>query len=297
MAALPIPSIDLGAASLRVDRLRCDTRNFTWLSEKLRLLTGINLNETPKNLSLMAARLVRVIERRGLSGYDEYCALLEGGGGDVVEEFISALTTNTTMFFREAPHFETLTRLLPEYIRAKRAQGSGELRVWCAASSSGQEPYSIAMTILEAVPGLNDLNLRVLATDIDLDVLTRASKGTYTEAEMADVAPLFRQKYFRRVKTERGDHYTILPSLRKLVTFAPFNLMTASYPFKHGFDVIFCRNVLIYFDRAVATTVTDRLGAALAVGGHLFVGHSEVGIVRPGVLVTQASAVYRRVRP
>ncbi len=294
MTAPSSQAFDLKSASSRLDGLRQDEANFTVLAQHLKALTGIHLLVSPKNLSLMAARLVRVLERRGITSYEAYAALLERGQPDVVQEFISALTTNTTEFFREPRHFEILTQLLAAQIRQKRAQGSSEYRVWCSASSTGQEVYSIVMTLLEADPSFGDWNLKVLATDIDRDVLTRASRGRYSEAEMVSVPPIQRQRFFHRDKAGDQVAFIVNDAVRKFVTFAPFNLMTPAYPFKHGFDLIFCRNVLIYFERAVSTGVTDRLSGTLRPGGLMFLGHSEVGIVRPGSLTSDFSAVYRK---
>jgi chemotaxis protein methyltransferase CheR len=151
------------------------------------------------------------------------------------------------------------------------------------------------MMLHETVPNLGEWSVKALGTDIDMKVLERASQGVYSEHEMASVPPIYRQKYFVRNGASSHSHFAIAKAVRSLVTFAPFNLTSDVYPFKHGFDLVFCRNVLIYFDRPTATSVTDRLAGTLRPNGLLFVGHSEVGIVRPNSLKAEASAVYRRI--
>jgi chemotaxis protein methyltransferase CheR len=253
-------------AAAKVERLRADVASFEALSLKL-----------------------RVMEKHEI---EDYKALLKhlNGGGPLVAEFIAAMTTHTTEFFREPRHFERLSLRIKDYFKNK-----SELRIWCAAASSGQEVYSLLIALFEAEPGLNGANVKVLATDIDLKVLERASLGVYSEAEMASLNPLYRQRYFRKQKSKQNLQFIVASSLRDCVTFAPFNLMNPTYPFQKRFDIIFCRNVLIYFDRETAIAVTGRLAEVLQPEGFLCVGHSEVGLVRTPLLKAEDSAFYRRI--
>ena len=138
-------------------------------------------------------------------------------------------------------------------------------------------------------PGHAALNA-LLATDIDRDILERAASARYTDHEADSLPPLYRQKYFKRI----DDHWHVSPALKRLVTFAPFNLMTPAYPFQHPFDVVFCRNVLIYFDRPTVADVLRKLSGSLGPGGHLYLGHSEAGTLRSPLMQSVAPAVYKR---
>ncbi|HYX38846.1 MAG TPA: CheR family methyltransferase [Oligoflexus sp.] len=296
MKAPSMKSIDLDSASARLEHLRADEVHFEKLAHILKDLAGINLAKTPKNMSLMAARLARLFEKHGIDSYGTFLQQLQGGRGPLVEEFISAMTTNTTEFFRESRHFEQLSHMLPGYLKERRNGDTPEIRVWCAASSSGQEVYSLLITLLESEPSLTEWNLKMLATDIDLNMLDRASLGMYTESEVTGIPPLYRQKYFTQQKVGQSTKFVVTPQLRNFVTFAPFNLMTESYPFRHPFDIVFCRNVLIYFDRETATTVTERIAQVIRPAGFLVVGHSEVGLVKSSTFASEASAFYRKIR-
>jgi chemotaxis protein methyltransferase CheR len=281
-------------------RLQQDLPGFLVLSRLLKELAGINLPDNLKNLSLMASRLAPVLKARGLGDYGTFARLLKSGDQEAITEFVSALTTNTTHFFREGAHFQHLSQALPAILERKRKSGHRELRIWCAAASTGQEPYTIAMTVLGGIPDAAHWDIRFLATDIDPEVLSRASLGQYNESEMAGVPPLLRQKYFQsrsQIPTRKSPHSEIeqvVPGLSQLIRFAPLNLMSEKYPFQHPFDIIFCRNVLIYFEAATASAVVHRLGTALGAGGLLYLGHSESGTMKSNILAPVGHAVYQR---
>ncbi len=276
------------------EELLVDTRGFRELSNILKDATGIHLVDSSKNRSLMASRLNSILRRRGLAGYGVYLKmLLAANNPGILSEFVSALTTNTTQFFREAPHFGQLKDILPSILAGKAASDSRELRVWCAAASSGQEPYSILITLLESIDPALYWQLKFLGTDIDADVLARAIGGKYSESEVESLPALYRQKYMLAHKTRAATTYEIRREIREKIRFAQLNLIEA-FPFQYKFDVIFCRNVLIYFDSKTGREVVDRLIAALAPGGVLFLGHSESGTMKPGMLPSFAHAAYRK---
>ncbi|MCJ8506385.1 protein-glutamate O-methyltransferase CheR [Rhizobium lemnae] len=233
---------------------------------------GIFLNDT--KASLVYSRLSKHIRNLGLSGFPEYCALVASPeGAPVRREMLSHLTTNFTRFFRENHHFEHLRdEVLPGLIA--RAKSGGRVRIWSAASSDGQEPYSIALTVMSLLPNAADYDFRILATDIDPKILALARAGAYDENSLETVTPAMRKQYFREVTIDGRRKFQIDDKVKKLITYNELNLM-AQWPFKGQFDVIFCRNVVIYFDEPTQMKIWSRFSELLPVGGHLYIGHSE----------------------
>ncbi|MFV0336171.1 MAG: CheR family methyltransferase [Tropicimonas sp.] len=230
----------------------------------------------PEQAPMLFARVSKRLRALGISERARYCELIEGPEGrDERRNLINALTTNVTGFFREAHHFDLLAQdILPGL--AAHARAGGRVRLWSAGCSSGPEPYSIAMVVLEAVPEAEELDIRILATDINPQVLQVARAGLFSGADLARVPAWRRRRFFDRLPGTRsgGDTYRIRPCLANLVSFRELNLH-APWPMRNGFDVIFCRNVMIYFDRDTRNTLWSRFRAALVPNGHLFVGHSE----------------------
>ncbi len=251
-------------------------------------LFGLHLPAGKRDL--VYARLIKRLRALGLRDFQSYCKLLDSGDEEEQQRMLSALTTNVTHFFREAHHFETLRSIvLPPLLDAARR---GErVRVWSAGCSSGQEPYSIALTILEIMPEAPRFDIRILATDVDRDILARAEAGTYGAEDVDSVD----QPVFGRYFPKTGASVVAAPDLRKLITFAELNLM-GDWPMRGVFDVIFCRNVAIYFDKPTQQRLWERFAQHMRINGHLFIGHSErvTGPAEPlfkGVGVT----TYRRV--
>jgi len=273
-----------------VEALQRDQAGFEHLATLLQEWAGIHLPLNSKNLSLMAGRLSRVLELHGARNYSEYAQMLSLRQAELGPEFISAMTTNTTQFFREDHHFKILQqKVVPELL--KRNSSTREIRVWCSASSTGQEPYTLAIVLSEALKAYPLWKVKILATDIDHEVLEKAREGIYTEEESSSLPPLYRQKYFSLIPTEGAPFFQVKPSLRSLVVFRQFNLLSDSYSFTQPFDVVFCRNVLIYFDRKDCEYVVQSLTRSLSHMGHLFLGHAEAGTLRNADLVSVASAV------
>jgi chemotaxis protein methyltransferase CheR len=233
---------------------------------------GISLNET--KASLVYSRLSKHIRNLGLSGFKEYCSLVSSPAGAAERrEMLSHLTTNFTRFFRENHHFEHLkTEVLPELLA--RAKSGGRVRIWSAACSDGQEPYSIALTVLAMMPNAADFDFRILATDIDPKILALARAGAYDEAALETVSPAMRKQWFQEAEIQGRRKFLIDDRVKRLITFNELNLM-AQWPFKGTFDVIFCRNVVIYFDEPTQVKIWSRFADLLPVGGHLYIGHSE----------------------
>lgn len=233
---------------------------------------GIALNDS--KASLVYSRLSKHIRNLGLSGFRAYCQLVasQEGAGER-REMLSHLTTNFTRFFRENHHFEHLRdEVLPGLIQ--RAKSGGRVRIWSAASSDGQEPYSIALTVFQAFPNVLDYDFKILATDIDPKILAIARQGAYDEQALETVSPAIRKQWFKEVEINGRRKFQVDERLKRLITYNELNLM-AQWPFKGKFDVIFCRNVVIYFDEPTQMRIWTRFADLLPVGGHLYIGHSE----------------------
>jgi chemotaxis protein methyltransferase CheR len=274
-----------------LEELQADEAGFHRISIRIKKYAGIHLPASPKNLSLVSGRLHSVIRGLGLKSYLEYDKYLESSSGVELQEFISALTTNTTQFFREESHFQVFAQNFSKCLEDKRRRGDSEVRVWCAASSTGQEPYSLLMTMKQILPAYPGIQLRFLASDIDTEVLQTASDGVYSAEDLKTLPALHRQRWVN----EREDRdFEIRSELRSAIRFARFNLQTEKWPFQFPFDFIFCRNVLIYFDREDCMKIIDKMTRSLAVGGHLFLGHSESGMLRHSLLESVGNAVARR---
>jgi chemotaxis protein methyltransferase CheR len=247
-------------------------RDLTEISAMIYADAGIYLNET--KASLVYSRLSKHIRALGLSGFREYCEIVASSDGAAERrEMLSHLTTNFTRFFRENHHFEHLRdHVLPGLIA--RAKSGGRVRLWSAACSDGQEPYSMALTVLSQFPNVFDYDFRILATDIDPKILAQARAGIYDESSLETVTPAMRKQWFTEVNVNGRTKFEISEKVKKLITYNELNLMT-QWPFKGNFDVIFCRNVVIYFDEPTQIKIWNRFATLLPVGGHLYIGHSE----------------------
>ncbi len=281
---------DIASGLYDFEEIKLTDKMFDKFSKKMYELAGVDLPFTPKNHALIRNRIVKLLRRHGLKSYEEYWALLEKGTHDNIQEYISALTTNMTSFYRESNHFEFMAKAIPELA----AKFGSELRVWCAAASTGQEPYTLAMTVCESLAEVQSSKVRLLATDIDLQVLKKGSVGTYEEREMQGLPPAQRAKYFEKVKANGDEFWRAKDQIHKMIRFAQFNLMNPKYEFQHKFHMIFCRNVLIYFDEATTKKVIENLVTCLAPGGYLVLGHSESGNVKHPNLKPLSRAVYQK---
>ncbi|MEK1930521.1 MAG: protein-glutamate O-methyltransferase CheR [Pararhizobium sp.] len=233
---------------------------------------GIYLNES--KASLVYSRLSKHIRNLGLKGFREYCQLVSSPAGAAERrDMLSHLTTNFTRFFRENHHFEHLkSDVLPELLN--RAKNGGRVRIWSAACSDGQEPYSIALTVLSMMPNAADYDFRILATDIDPKILALARAGAYDATALETVSPAIRKQWFSEIAVNGRQKWQVDDRVKRLITFNELNLM-AQWPFKGQFDVIFSRNVVIYFDEPTQMKIWSRFAGMLTPKGHLYIGHSE----------------------
>ena len=247
-------------------------RNFEQISVLLREHSGIVLNEA--KATLVYSRLAKRVRKLGLQSFDEYCEFIETpGGADEHNEMLAALTTNVTRFFREPHHFEHLRqKVLPRL--AKAAERGARVRIWSAACSSGEEPYSIAMTLLDVLPGAARHDVRILATDIDPNILAKARTGVYREDAVSPIPAGLRERGLSREREGAEQFWRVRDEVRALISFKPLNLI-GHWPMQGRFDVVFCRNVVIYFDEATQALLWDRFKKVLTPEGRLYIGHSE----------------------
>ncbi len=226
---------------------------------------GISLTESKQEM--VYSRLARRLRATNINSFGQYLDLLERGQDpEEWEAFTNALTTNLTSFFREEHHFPVLA----DFAR----QLKDPITVWCSASSTGEEPYSIAMTLCEAYGTLTP-PVKIVATDIDTNVLATAAKGVYNYDRLEKMSNERMKKFFLRGKGEQSGLVRVRPELRQLIEFKQLNLLAPGWPISGGFDVIFCRNVMIYFDKPTQKTILQRFAPLLKPHGLLFVGHSE----------------------
>ena len=233
--------------------------------------TGIALADTKRQL--VYGRLARRLRALKFSTFGEYIELLERGEPAELEEFTNAVTTNLTSFFREPHHFEYLAQnALPELVA--RAAGRNRLRLWCCAASTGEEPYSIAMILREAQALLAGWDVKLLATDLDSNVLAHGKAGVYTRDRFGTVGSKRMSRFFEDEGRGGEQKYSANDELRNLITFKQLNLMH-DWPMKGPFDAIFCRNVIIYFDKDTQRVLFERMAALQRAGDFLSLGHSE----------------------
>jgi chemotaxis protein methyltransferase CheR len=235
------------------------------------LHAGISVSEAKREL--VYSRLTRRLRNLGIDRFGNYCSLLEAGDSSEVPQFVNAITTNLTAFFREMHHFQFLTnKVLPEIWNIKANDRT--LRIWSAGCSTGEEPYSIAITVRNSLNNRQGWNIKILATDIDSDVLATAGKGVYPEERTSALPTDVLQSAFQKGIGSNQGLVKINPELTKMIAFRQLNLM-GPWPMRGLFDVIFCRNVVIYFSKENQRILFDRFANALNPGGFLFIGHSE----------------------
>jgi chemotaxis protein methyltransferase CheR len=249
------------------------TRDFKRIAAIFEHDAGIVLSDV--KAPLVYSRLVKRLRVLGLESFNAYCGLVESQDGTAERgRMIGALTTNVTRFFREPHHFDHLRqRVLPPL--AVKVRAGAPLRIWSAGCSSGEEPYSIALTVLAVIPDATKYDVKILATDINKEVLAAGREGAYPEAVVSHLTRQQRADWFTMTRDAGGEKlWHAGEALRSLVAFRELNLM-AEWPMKQAYQAIFCRNVAIYFEDGAQTQIWHRLAGQLAPGGCLYVGHSE----------------------
>jgi chemotaxis protein methyltransferase CheR len=270
-------------------------RDFNRLAGFIQDYSGIRM--PPNKVTLVEGRLRRRVRALGMPSLARYCRHLFDEGGMQAEavHLIDAVTTNKTDFFREPEHFRVLRDVaLPQLLSERRANGPTTIKLWSAACSTGAECYTLAMVFAEFAQQRGGLSASILGTDISTEVLQVAVHATYPEAAIAPVPMELRRRYLLRSRDGSRGLVRIVPALRHMTHFARLNLMETEYPFDTDYDVVFCRNILIYFEPPVQQEVLLRLCRHLRPGGFLFLGHTEslAGFQLP--LQGVASTVFRR---
>ncbi len=248
-------------------------REFARVKARVYAEAGISLSDAKR--TLVVSRLSKLVRGLDLNSFDDYLDYLERhGSADDQQDFVNALTTNLTRFWREDHHFEHLVGYVGDLIQRRPRMGMGgkpKLRIWSAGCSTGQEPYTIALTLLDAFPELKRWDFRILATDIDTTVVAKAATGLYPVSELSGLSA----ERARLFEDAGGGNVRIPLAARQLVAFKQLNLMHNPWPMRGPFDAVFCRNVAIYFDKKTQATLFSRLGAILVPDGFLYIGHSE----------------------
>lgn len=233
---------------------------------------GITLSDQKK--SLVVGRLQKILRQRGMKTFREYYdSLLSDKTDQAISELANQITTNHTFFFREPDHFDFFkSTILPWMVKEHSAKHSKDLRIWCAAASSGEEPYTLIMTLFEHFGAdYKNWDCGLLATDVSEKALIAAKRGVYDKTRLQGVSPQIISKYFKQTP----DGYQVIDKIKQEVTIRRFNLMNKTLPFKKPFDCIWCRNVMIYFDNPTKIELVNRMYNHTVPGGYLLIGHSE----------------------
>jgi chemotaxis protein methyltransferase CheR len=265
-----LPRFDKPTASTLVDA-QITPQEFEFVRTVVEKNAGIILSTN--KMQLVQGRLLRRARELGLGSIGEYCETIRNGGPEELVSLINAITTNVTSFFRESHHFDALMSvMMPEAMG--RNERSRRMRIWSAGCSSGEEPYSIAMACAETLGTQRGWDFKILATDIDSEMLHTAETGRYSGERLSGVSEERKRRWFSRDESSGDVEWQIASELQSLITFRQLNLMN-NWPMRGPFDVIFCRNVMIYFDQATRDRLLMRYAGLLADGGYLCLGHSE----------------------
>lgn len=268
------------------------SKEFIWVDSDFKRVqkliydrAGISLHDGKH--AMVYSRLARRLRETGYRSFSDYLTWLETVDPPEWQEFINALTTNLTSFFREHHHFQ----IFQDYLSSKKNKASWN--VWCCAASTGEEPYSILMTALETLT--NSSNFKLVASDIDSNVLATAAMGVYRHENLKGISDYQLHKFFLKGKNSNFGMARIKPEVQRFVKFMIVNLIDHSWPFTELFDVVFCRNVMIYFDNLTQRQVLERIHKVMAPGGLLFVGHSENFNESRDLFLAKGKTVYERV--
>lgn len=248
-------------------------REFNFLRRVVKKHTGIALADYKRNM--LYRRISKRLRALGMDEVKPYCELLSGpGAAGEIPLFINVVTTNKTSFFREEHHFEHLARFaLPKFVDESAKRGTRRLRIWSAGCSSGEEPYSVAMILQSSLKGLGQWDAKILATDIDTDMVETGRRGLFPADAVTSIPGQLRGKFTEAVAGDKSQ-IRMAATLRSAIVFKPLNLL-GSWPMSGPFDMIFCRNVVIYFDKPTQRILFDRYADMMRMGSFLYIGHSE----------------------
>jgi chemotaxis protein methyltransferase CheR len=263
--------------------------DFQRISKLIYEHAGISL--APTKQEMVYSRLARRLRLHGLSSFSQYLELLDNPKSEEWESFVNALTTNLTSFFREPHHFAELTRFLE-----RRRRSNATVNIWCSAASTGEEPYSLGMTAVDA-HGSFTPPVTIVATDLDTSALEKAAAGIYSDERVAKLRRDQLQRFFLKGTGSRAGCVRVRKELRDLVTFRQLNLLDTQWPVRGPFDAIFCRNVMIYFDKPTQRKVLEKFAPLLARDGLLFAGHSESFLHSADLFHLRGNTVYELAHP
>jgi len=288
MTAVPSPAPRPDRSGNRTEReFEFTAQDFEEVRRLIYSHAGISLSEA--KVDMVYSRLARRLRAIGLASFRDYLALLKGGDAAEWEAFVNALTTNFTSFFREAHHFD----ILRDFLKTRRER---PITIWSAAASTGEEPYSIAMTAVEAL-GDARTGVQIMASDLDTQVLQKARDGVYPMDRIARLDEARQQRFFLKGTGHREGMVKVRPELQGMIRFFQLNLLDAQWAVSGPLDVIFCRNVLIYFDKPTQYRILQRMKPLLKPDGLLFLGHSEALYHAADLFRPRGQTVYEHARP
>ncbi len=246
-----------------------DAKNYHEFRTLVYDVSGITLGDGKE--ALVSSRIGKRMRQLGLSEFNSYIKMVkQDPGGEEIVHMLDAISTNVTSFFRESQHFDLISELFDGWLK----KGQRKFRFWSAACSTGEEPYTLAMTLAEVLQG-KDVDLKILATDISTRVLDQAAQGKYPESKLNGIPNNFRTKYFQREGSREDNIYQVRDELKRWIVFKRFNLSTPPFPMQGPLDIVLCRNVMIYFDNRIRLGLVTEIHRLLKPGGHLMVGHAE----------------------
>ncbi len=272
-------------------------KDFERLSKFIYQQSGIKISPIKKNM--VEARLRKRLRELNIGSYADYCDFLfsDGGNASEVTHMVDVITTNKTDFFREPKQFAFLSEIaLPDLLKQNKIGVKRPVKIWSAGCSTGEEPYTISIVVKEFAQEINNYSYNILATDISTKVLDRAKYAIYDEERIEPVADDMLKKYFMRSKDRQKKLVRLIPQIRDSVNFQWLNLMDSDFGFKEAFDIIFCRNVIIYFDKPTQDKLIEKLIYYLNPGGYLFLGHSESIFNNNLPVVQMAASTYRVIK-
>jgi chemotaxis protein methyltransferase CheR len=262
--------------------------NFKRICKLIYEHAGISLKASKQHM--VYSRLARRLRATGVTSFKDYLAILESNNETEWEAFVNSLTTNLTSFFREPHHFPVLA----EHIA--NLKGNHNIALWCAASSTGEEPYSMAMTLAESYGSFTP-NVSIIATDVDTQVLAKADAGVYPVERVEKLSEAVIKRFFLRGTGDQAGFVRVRPELRAMVTFRQVNLLSDTWPIRGPLDAIFCRNVMIYFDKETQLKILQRFAPMLQPDGLLFAGHSESFYNAMHIFKLRGKTVYELANP
>jgi chemotaxis protein methyltransferase CheR len=267
---------------------------YTLFANLVYSLSGINLGDNKKEM--VKARLMKRMRVHGFTSYRQYYDfVLHDSSGEEIQYLLNAISTNVTSFFREMRHFDFMTQTaLPEIVERKRRERSNKIRIWSSASSTGEEIYSILMTVMDFLGAGHSWDVKILGTDISTQALQVAQQGAYYADKVKGVPLRSLDRYFDKIKSQDGIVFRVKEQFRRMTVFGKLNLMRESYPFQGKFDIIFCRNVMIYFDKQTQHNLVMRLCRYLDEDGYLLIGHSESLMGADLPLKNVSTAIYKK---